>query len=103
LANELAGKDLAAPDRKALLLGLVDEGEARRPSWDRDTQRYLGAAALTARTPGLAQPVKELGSLLNKTFRVPLGSLDSPAGYDPEAVDKGWKMLREQLEKGKQP
>ncbi len=110
LAHELAGKVLPAADRNTLLAGLGAEAvRPGRSSWDRDTQLYLGAVALTAAdhnpsAAGLAQAVTAVGSLLNEAFLVrPAARLDSPAGYRPTAVGQHWQTLREQLRKTKRP
>ncbi len=89
--------------RLALLGRLADlERSPARPSWDRDTQLYLGAAALTAsrpdEQPSLRGAISALHSQLNRAFQGGEGEwLASPQRYDPNAVRQCWQEVREQL------
>jgi hypothetical protein len=99
LSAALERKPIGDADRTSLLAVLEAEAlRSGRPSWDRETQLYLGAAALTAgrgpRQGALRQAVAELGSLLDQAFQTSGGQpLDSPHRFDPVAVKKGWEKI----------
>jgi hypothetical protein len=101
----LSPKPLDMADRMTLLGRLADlERSSARRTWDRDTQWYLGAAALTAASPhgppGIRQPVQGLNSLMNQAFRAGKGdSLASPRGYEPDAGQRLWQEIRDRLKK----
>lgn len=87
LADTLKKKPFGRPGPQALLTRLAAQAGVGRPSWERDTQFYLGAAALSADGPDKERrAVDGLRSLL-----------DNPRHYNPAGLRRQWQTIREQL------
>lgn len=99
----LSAKTLDRPARMALLGGLAQiERLPGPPSWDRDTQLYLGGVALTASKTDtdFRSPLAALHSVLHQAHQTGSGDwLVSPRGYEPNEVNRCWQEIREQLKK----
>lgn len=97
---ELATRPLTRADRLGLLADLAAlDRRPGLPSWDRATQAYLGAEALTSGADlpaGVRTPLAQLRTLLHEAFQTGKDHvLASPQGYDPQAVRRCWQELRE--------
>jgi hypothetical protein len=103
-----AERDRVGADEKrlgGLLTGLAGQDDVARAGWDGAAQVYLGLAALRqARKnlgtdePALAEPLGELRRQLEEAFPRGRESVyDSPSRFDPDAVQRRLRSLRERL------